>query len=238
MNRLFSKRALLSGLLGLLCSRKIGWAQSPQNTNEDYNDFFSPDLPDLVNEGTLPATAVEVQKALDIISKAPDGKTPLDVMLYLEALTDKNADNEFYNAGWRTRWNPAIVTFFHQTKTTPSGDITPWCAACLNWTMVRSGYLGRTFSASSGSFRNVRGRTDNPQKGDVVVFRSSDPTKARFGNGHVALYLSQTGGTIEVLGGNQKNSFGHHAVCRKNISKSGKVLTFDSFHSMDALRTP
>jgi uncharacterized protein (TIGR02594 family) len=237
MVRALTKRALLAAPSLLLWPIAPSWAQTPSSdATENYSDFFSPELPDLINQGTLPATAPEVQKSLDLISKAPQGRTPLDVMLYFEALTDKNADNEYYNAGWRTRWNPVIVTFFHETSTKPSGDVTPWCAACLNWTMARSEYLGRTLSASSGSFRNIKGKTNNPQKGDVVVFRSADPTKAALGNGHVALYLDQDDTYIFVVGGNQKNDFGHNAICRKRIKKRSNVLIFDSYHSMNDLR--
>jgi len=39
---------------------------------------------------------------------------------------------------------------------------------------------------------------------------------------------------VLVLGGNQKNPFGHHAVCRKWIDKRGPDLKLHSFHHIDA----
>jgi len=146
-------------------------------------------------------------------------------------LPDKNVDNEAYNGGWRVRWNPVVVRFFTETKTTPAGDTTAWCAASLNWALARSGLHG-TESASSGSFRASKGLTDNPHPGDIVVFASTDPDEARVGHGHVGLFLEQNASAIFLLGGNQKNDFGHHAVCRKWILKKGNTLVFHSFHSI------
>jgi len=221
--------------LSSVCGCPVLAQSTAPAVNENHPDFFSPDIPDLVSQGTDPALGPEVQKALELISKAPTGGMVIDVMSYLEGLTDKNIDNEFYNAGWRTRWNPVIVTFFTATHTKPSGDVTPWCAACVNWCLARVGYLG-TGSAVSGSFRSVPGQTGAPQKGDIVVFRNTNDAEARVGRGHVALFLEQNADSIFVLGGNQKNSFGHHAVCRKWIPKSDGTLTFHSYHSIAALR--
>lgn len=237
MNQSVRRRNFIVGYLTLLTlGAPAALAQSAAVANsEDYKDFFSPDLPDLVAQGTDPALAPEVQKASELISKAPPGRKPLDVMLYFEALTDKNVANEFYNAGWRKRWNPVIVTFFNQTRTKPSGDVTPWCAASLNWCLFRSGYR-TTASALSGSFRNSPGITTSPKPGDIAVFRNTDPAEAQVGRGHVAFFLEESGDSVYVVGGNQKNNFGHHAICRKWLSKRGSVLTLDSYHSIDAFQ--
>jgi uncharacterized protein (TIGR02594 family) len=215
-----------------------GWgprATAATPPDEDYQDFFSPDLPDLVSQGTDPALAPEIKKAGELLSGAPSSGAPLDVMLYLERLTDRNADDELYNAGWRTRWNPVIVTFFTATHTRPSGDITPWCAASVNWCLGRCGFVG-TGSAMSGRFRDAPGLTDSPRPGDIAVFSDADETNARLGHGHVTLFLEETNDRVFVVGGNQKNSFGHHGVCRKWIPKRGAALTFHSYHSVAAMK--
>jgi uncharacterized protein (TIGR02594 family) len=235
---LVSRRKFVLGTsafaLGLITD--VSYSQNKKSrVNEDYRDFDSGTLPDLRPFGTQPAKSDEVAKADALLLAAPRQKLPLDVMKYLEALPDENVDNEAYNGGWRVRWNPLIVRFFTETKTTPAGDTTAWCAASLNWVLARCG-LHRTESASSGSFRASEGLTDNPHAGDIVVFVSKDPDEARVGHGHVGLFLEQNASEILVLGGNQKNKFGHHAVCRKWIPKKGNVLVFHSYHSIGAYR--
>src|ERR1700739_1016009 len=98
------------------------WAQSDKyQIQEDYRDFDSGTLPDLRPFGTQPAKSDEVAKADALLLGSPEKKSPIDVMRYFEGLPDKNAENEAYNGGWRVRWNPLIVRFFTETKTTPAG---------------------------------------------------------------------------------------------------------------------
>jgi uncharacterized protein (TIGR02594 family) len=198
---------------------------------DEYRDFESSDIPNLRPLGTDPAKSDEVARADRLLLQSPDKKRPIDVMRYLESLSDRNADNEAYNGGWRKRWNPLIVRFFSETKTNPAGDTTAWCAASLNWALTRCGYRG-TRDASSGSFRGARGLTDTPREGDIVVFARTDPGEAGVGHGHVGLLLNQTNDAILVLGGNQMNAYGHHAVCRKWLKKRDTLLTFHSFHAI------
>lgn len=186
--------------------------------------------------GTRKPSDVEAAEADRIVAHAPT-TTPLDVMLYLEALKTLNRDKEAYNAGWKRRWNPIIVGFFRETGTTPSGDTTAWCAASLNWTLARCGYAGGTGSASSGSFRGVRGRTRHPRPGDIVVFGATDPAAFARGQGHVGLFLAETPDEVLVLGGNQKNAYGHQAVCRKWLAKRDDERRLQSYHAVRALRT-
>lgn len=198
----------------------------------DYVDFASPDLPDYTLLGTQPALQSEVTRALALLA-APACPTtsPINAMQYLSSLKDANADGELYNAGWRTRWNPVIVEFFKSTGTRPSGDLTPWCAAGLNWVLGHCGVQG-TGSASSATFRTAPGRTDAPVRGDVVCFRRTDPAEAALGHGHVALFVSQDANSVLCLGCNQIRN-GHHQVSQQNIQKNG-FLTLDSFHSLSA----
>ncbi len=201
--------------------------------DENHRDYESSVIPDLQSLGTNPALAKEVETAKRLLGAAHKGQTPINIFSYLEGLTERNVDGELFNAGWRTRWNPVIVTFFKETKTTPQGDLTAWCAASLNWVLARAGLKG-TASASSGSFRECPGRTTQPKPGDIAVFAASDPEEAAVGHGHVGIYLDQNDKFVYVLGGNQKNKAGHHQICRKWIPKSG-ALKLHSFHSIESL---
>jgi uncharacterized protein (TIGR02594 family) len=208
-------------------------------SDNDEVDFQAEDLPDLdailrqpENFGVQPAGKEEIEKADALLAAAPANKTPLEVMQYLAGLTDKNANGEFYNAGWKTRWNPAIVRFFSATNFgKPAGDTTAWCAASLNWCLKKSGFLHGTNSAASASFRNAPGKTSDPKPGDVAVFRNSRDSS----HGHVALFLDETDDRVQVIGGNQTDKQGHHAVCVKWIAKDD-FLILHSYHSMDAFK--
>jgi uncharacterized protein (TIGR02594 family) len=207
-------------------------AALPDDPEERYRDFMSGALPDLTQLGTDPPTAQEIKIADALIAGAPKS-TPIAIFAYLEARKEQNRDKEWYNGGWKTRWNPLIVRFFEQTKTTPSGDTTAWCAASLNWTLARSG-LWTSNSASSGSFRSSPGATSSPVAGDIVVFRATDDRLARAGRGHVGIVLDRSSGQVKVLGGNQRNRAGHHAVCSIVFTERGKQLTLHSYHALTA----
>jgi uncharacterized protein (TIGR02594 family) len=211
-------------------------------SNVGVADFESDELPDLdsivrgpegVNEfGLQLALKEEIEKADTILASAPSSMSPIEVMRYFETLRDTNRDGEFYNAGWKSRWNPVIVRFFAATNFgKPEGDTTSWCAASLNWCLKCSGFRFGTDSAASASFRTALGKTDDPRPGDIVVFVQT----ADRNHGHVSLFLAADSDRVQCLGGNQKDKSGHHAVCTKRISKRG-FLTFHSYHSIDALR--
>jgi uncharacterized protein (TIGR02594 family) len=217
-------------------------ASAKRRTHENYKDFdatvyVNPYTPLLGGSG--PASSEEEETANRILRRA-HGHTPLRVMLYFEALRTVNHDGEAYNGGWKDRANPVILAFLRgvRTDTWPLGDRTSWCAASLNWVLQRAGYEGGTGSPLSGSFREAPGRTDDPKTGDIVVFRDIDQSLSDQGFGHVCLYLRQTNSAIFVLGGNQKNVFGHQAVCRKWIRRNDETfgLTLHSFHSIEAFK--
>jgi uncharacterized protein (TIGR02594 family) len=229
-----SRRTLIQCVFASAFGYTLESSQGPAPVDENYRDFASGDVPDLTLLGTEPALREEVRFADRILAGAPI-TAPLHVMEYLEQRIERNKDNELYNGGWRTRWNPVLVRFFEQTRTKPSGDTTPWCAACLNWSLGRS-QLVTTNSASSGSFRNAPGVTSRPSPGDIVVFRSSNDELARVGRGHVGIFVDRSDREIIVLGGNQKNAAGHHSVCRRSFAERGRELILHSFHAMDAFK--
>lgn len=61
--------------------------------------------------GTAPPTQQEVQKAKTILAAAPTSD-PIAVARYFEGLSETNVDGEGYNAEWKVRSNPLIVSFF------------------------------------------------------------------------------------------------------------------------------
>lgn len=178
-----------------------------------------------------PLTAEELVAA-SIIDKAPHGPTPIDIARYFIDVAGGVYGTDWvpYTSGWPTRWNPVIVTFFKATGTVPSGDVTPWCAAFLNWCYLRAVKSAATRSASSGSFRCYGSPTDAPQIGDVVVFRRKDSDDQCVGNGHVGFFLRQTDAAVEVLGGNQIDGHtGCHSISSKMIAKKGNIFVLHSY---------
>jgi uncharacterized protein (TIGR02594 family) len=227
------RRSLLLGAAALIGASALTPAAAYAKPAEHYKDFEGRISPFPMVGGTQKPGASEQGIAERIVKRAPRS-SPFAIMHYFENLRRVNKDNEAYNGGWATRWNPIIYGFFSETQTAPEGDTTSWCAASLNWTLARAGLKGGTHSASSGSFRDSPGRTDRPRPGDIVVFGAADRTAFAQGRGHVGLFVAQRAKQVLVLGGNQKNPFGHHAFCRKWLDKNGMDLRLHSFHEIGA----
>lgn len=221
------------GLIAGVASGLLPVKSATQSKAKDSPDYYSAFIPNLRALGTSSPKDHEITKGDELILGSPKGKSPFEIMTYFAAISETNGDGEAYNAGWREKWNPVIVRFFECAEMRPSSDETPWCAACLNWVLARSGFVG-TCSSSSSSFRHSVGKkTDDPQPGDIVVFRHKNAKLADIGRGHVGLFVSRTTTSVTVLGGNQKRA-GHHAVCEQIIG--GQVpLVLDSFISIDSL---
>ena len=81
----------------------------------------------------------------------------------------------------------------------------PWCAAFANAILNRQGYEG-TKSLMARSFLHWGTKTNNPEEGDVVVFKRGNNKMA----GHVGFFrgFEYINGVqyVVVLGGNQKKS--------------------------------
>jgi uncharacterized protein (TIGR02594 family) len=227
------RQFIKQGLLAAVGSGLLPVGTGAQSKPKGGPDFFTGLIPELQPLGTHTPKDPELTRGDELILSSPKSKPPFEIMSYFAALTDTNGDGEAYNAGWRERYNPVIVRFFDCADRRPSGDETFWCAACLNWVLARSGFVG-TCSSSSSSFRHGVGtKTDDPQPGDIVVFRHKNKKLADVGRGHVGLFVSRTTTSVTVLGGNQKRA-GHHAVCEQVID--GQIpLVLDSFISVDSL---
>ena len=188
----------------------------------DYRDYWSPELSDArarrkLDRGTVPAIDKDVTAAERIIEAAPSDSA-LSVAKYFADLQDVGSTGEKFNQRWKTFENPVIVWFFHSTKTKPNGDCTSWCAAFISWSLERAGRPSK-HSASSQAYLSYGKEASTPTAGDIAVFQNvSDPSQ-----GHVALFLSETSDSIEIIGGNQ-GSFGEIPSCPKGypISKIGR----------------
>jgi CHAP domain len=200
-------------------------------------------------QGTLQPSLQENEIASEII-KAVDssGKVrPIEVAGFLlDVARGKYGDDwRPYTRAWPVdaHANPLILDFFRATKTHPVGDTTAWCAAFINWCILK-GHKGSvpeggspgTSSAASSSFRewgtgvltydnassSLLG-SSQPRAGDLAVFAevrqdgSLDPI-----HGHVGFFLDMDSARVRVLGGNQFE--GHpivHAINVKWIPKNG-----------------
>jgi uncharacterized protein (TIGR02594 family) len=186
--------------------------------------------------GEKPAHPGEENTARDIIAKCPKGPTPYAVAQYFLDVSRGVYGKAWqpYTGGWPSRWNPVIVQFFNATNSSPTGDITPWCSAFVNWCFLQAGYGPATTNASSGSFKCFNSVSMPPKVGDVVVFKRQDPDATPCsGRGHVGFFVRDLGTTVEVLGGNQIDAHdGCHQISSKPISKVGAILTLDSYRSV------
>ncbi|MGL4966770.1 MAG: CHAP domain-containing protein [Inquilinus sp.] len=209
-------------------------------------DFFSEGQPvpttDEMFRGTRgirPPTDDEYKlatKILDGSPKTPRTTKPSDVAQYFEQLRNGEfsdtfgADSYLYATEWPVRANPVIVSFFDSTRLrTPRGDQTAWCAAFVNWCIMRAredvsdrdGLLPETRSAAAYSFRDWGQETTSPLEGDLVCFghrRHSD-------RGHVGFYVGRTDSGVYCLGGNQMPMRAKLADGTYDVVNTGEINT-------------
>ena len=154
--------------------------------------------------GSKPPDQAQITRAANVLNAAPKGPKPFDVASYFVSsavppdLVQQWPSNE--------AWNPVIVRFFEATDYKASSDMVPWCAAFVNWCLVRS-QRKSSGKPSSQSFLDTTQfqQTNSPVIGDLVVFtchRVTDQTP--IGLGHVGFLASvPSDERMLVLGGNQ-----------------------------------
>ena len=247
MNR---REILLSAISSLALIQTTSFAQNAPTADSSRISELPPlpaDLASQANEppapyadtapvGTAKPSDDEKNKAYEILLQSPFGVAPIDVAQYFLAVGAGayGADFKPFVREWPVRANPLIAHFFSSTLTKPEGDTTAWCAAFMNWCLLRShaaaadeigaspGYYsvsGKRFpdenlrkfstnSASSGSFR-CWAEITSPKRGDIVVLKNAGTeglTAACQGQGHVTFFLSvPSPGWVRVLGGNQSD---------------------------------
>ena len=161
-------------------------------------------------------------------------------------------DDAKFRREWPVRANPLIYHFFSATLTKPEGDATAWCAASLNWFLLRARatdkeMIGKspgsfskagkpfppelirdysTFSASSGSFRCWSAVSGEPKKGDLIVLANKGTENLSQycrGQGHVAIFIEWIDDDwVLGLGGNQSLQGSNGAVTLAKINTKGE----------------
>jgi uncharacterized protein (TIGR02594 family) len=224
---------------------------SERPMNQEFADAISV-------QGTAHPTSSQ-QAVADSIIHAVETLTnvsPLQVAAFMLDIARGNHGDEwrYYTRAWPidAPANPLILNFFSATHTTPVGDTTAWCAAFMNWCMIKA-HKGRvpaggnppTASAASSSFRrwgkavydplSAGANSGSPQVGDLAVFQevnsagTVDPV-----HGHVAFFLDMDNNRVKVLGGNQfEGNPVVHAINVKWIPKTGRL----QLHSIRTDRT-
>jgi uncharacterized protein (TIGR02594 family) len=98
--------------------------------------------------------------------------------------------------------NPAVLGYFRDAGFPEiDDDETAWCAGFCNAMIERGGYAGSK-SLAARSFLTWGKPVNKPYPGCIAVFSRGDP---RSWTGHVGFYVGESGGSIQVLGGNQSN---------------------------------
>ncbi len=95
--------------------------------------------------------------------------------------------------------NPVIAGFYKAVNGANLRDEVPWCAAFVGACLGKAG-LPDTDSFMARSYLRYGEKIDTPRLGCIVVFWRGKKSSA---SGHVAFFLREVGGKIEVLGGNQ-----------------------------------
>lgn len=99
--------------------------------------------------------------------------------------------------------NPRILKYFSDIgHAWVQDDETAWCAAFVNWCLLRAG-MPHTGKLNARSFLKYGVETVKPQLGDIVVLWRISPTSAY---GHVGFYITEQQNTVYILGGNQSNA--------------------------------
>ena len=96
--------------------------------------------------------------------------------------------------------NPEVLKYFSEAGFGwVQDDDTAWCAAFLNWVLLRSGLQG-SGSLLARSFLNIGFETKEPKLGDIAVFWRININSIF---GHCGLYIAENEKGIFVLGGNE-----------------------------------
>jgi uncharacterized protein (TIGR02594 family) len=194
----FTRRTFLTGsACTLLASPLLAQADDRLEYKEyPFTDWFAPRL-----RGSRDAPQQDIDIANGIANRMPTNDH-FEIMRALSGITDVGTTGELFNMRWKTFGNPLIVRFFHDIgyrKTPYPGDCTPWCAATVSWCLKRAGKKIPRDPASSQSYLRYGQPVTDPRPGDIVVFTNIGDRA----HGHVALFLSKSSDTVEVLGGNQ-----------------------------------
>lgn len=206
------------------------WTTDPQNSAY----FDPPNEPEMKGSLVLAPSNQAVIAAAKLLASVPTNLPPIGIVKYMiKNFPDPNKmEWPKDTPGHRKPANPVIIAFFAATATKPTqGDQTAWCAALVCWALQHAG-LPQPHNAASAKFRSWDGttKTDDPQKGDLIVFKSvSDPA-----HGHVTFFdgfVDSKKTAVWCVGGNQSD-----AINRKSFSLHSKSLELDGFRTATGYR--
>lgn len=115
------------------------------------------------------------------------------------------------------RDNPEVLKYFNEIGFDGSKlkDETAWCAAFVNWCLLKSGISG-TGKLNARSFLDIGNETKNPKLGDITVLWRESPNTWK---GHVGFFIRETKDWIYMLGGNQNNQVNIRAYRKNRVLK-------------------
>lgn len=116
--------------------------------------------------------------------------------------------------------NPQVLKYFKEIgHKWVKDDETAWCAAFVNWCLVKATKI-QTGSLAARSFLKYGVSTKKPQLGDLVVFWRGSKDGAE---GHVAFYIAETKSSVYVLGGNQNQQVNISAYSKTQVLDYRKI---------------
>jgi uncharacterized protein (TIGR02594 family) len=102
--------------------------------------------------------------------------------------------------------NQRILAYHQTTTLRATTDETPWCAAFVNWVMIKAGYRG-TNNALARSWLDWGQTLDQPREGAITIIKKKgatiDQATGSTTGFHVGFCVSATLTLIRLLGGNQ-----------------------------------
>lgn len=116
--------------------------------------------------------------------------------------------------------NPQVLKYFKEIgHKWVKDDETAWCAAFVNWCLVKAAKI-QTGSLAARSFLKYGVSTKKPQLGDLVVFWRGSKDGAE---GHVAFYIAESKNSVYVLGGNQNQQVNISAYSKTQVLDYRKI---------------
>ncbi|MFV0473918.1 MAG: hypothetical protein ACK5MQ_06880 [Pikeienuella sp.] len=138
----------------------------------------------------------------------------------------------------RSEWadpgeNPRILEYFRVGAAwfePPAGDETDWCAAFVNYCLIRSGHYGTEHPGARSFFWNRKNqfvRLPGPKPAAIAVRRYApfdDPAWSS-GPGHVGFVTSFTASKVTLLGGNQRKTVRRLEYPLKTVDAAGSTTS-------------
>ena len=117
--------------------------------------------------------------------------------------------------------NKQILKYFEETgHAWVKDDETAWCAAFVNWCLLKAG-LKQTGKLNARSFLTYGEGVDKPKIGDIVVLWRISRNGPY---GHVGFFVSETRDHVNILGGNQSNAVNITAFSKSQLLGYRRIM--------------